>query len=200
MKSLLLLIFTVSLLFSQTFVYECKDKQNFIIQLQSDTKAWLFTDDISMALERVPSASAEKYTKDGIVFFVKGYEAMLDTPKQNYRQCSNNRYKAIWEDAKLRGVDFRATGNEPGWYLEIGEGGAKTLLVTDYGSDKYELVLPKPFTSQEGRTTRYRIKGFLDILLEGKGCRDSMSNHSFETKVTVKLNGKTYRGCGNALH
>ena len=200
MKSLLFLLFSISLLFSQTFVYECKDKHNFIIEIQSDTQAWVFTDDISMALERVPSGSGEKYAKDGIVFFSKGYEAMLDTPKLKYKECSNNRYKAIWEGAKLRGVDFRATGNEPGWYLEIGEGGAKTLLVTDYGSDKYELILPKPFTSQERRTTRYRIKGFVDILLEGKRCRDSMSNHSFETKVTIKLNGKIYQGCGKALH
>ena len=200
MKSLLLLIFTISLLFSKTFVYECKDNHNFIIEIQSDTQAWLFTNELSMALQRVPSGSGEKYEKDGIVFFSKGYEAMLDTPKTKYTECSNNRYKAIWEDAKLRGVDFRAVGNEPGWFLEIGEGGTKTLLVTDYGNEKYELHLPKPFTSQNNRTTRYRIKGFVDILLEGKTCRDSMSEHRYETRVTIKLNGKTYRGCGKSLH
>jgi len=30
----------------------------------------------------------------------------------------------IWVDAKLRGVYFRAVGNEPGWNLEISAGGA----------------------------------------------------------------------------
>ena len=197
MKSLLLLTFTFSLLLSQTFVYECQDKKHFVIELKDD-KAWLFTDTISTALEQVPSASGTKYEKEGISFFTKGYEAMLGTPEGKYRNCTNNRYKAIWEDSKLRGNDFRATGNEPGWYLEIGQGGKKTLLVMDYGQEKYELQLPKPFTSQ--RSTRYRIKGFVNILIEGKKCSDSMTGKAFESKVTVKLNGKTYHGCGKALH
>ena len=120
MKSLLFFLFTTTLLFSKTFVYECKDNHHFIIEIQSDTKAWLFTDELSMALERVASGSGERYAKDGVVFFSKAYEAMLDTPKLKYRQCSNNRYKAIWEDAKLRGNDFRA--------LEMNLGGILKLL------------------------------------------------------------------------
>jgi len=199
MKSILFLLFSFSLLFSKTFVYECSDNKNFIIEIKNE-KAWLFTETISTSLDHVCSASGAKYEKEGISFFSKGYEAMLDTPKGKYRDCRNNRYKAIWEDAKLRGNDFRATGNEPGWYLEIAEGGEKTLLVTDYGNEKYELILSKPFTSQEKRTTRYRIKGFVDIVIEGKKCQDSMTGKSFESKVRIKLNGKTYRGCGKALH
>ena len=199
MKSILFLLFSFSLLFSKTFVYESSDNKNFIIEIKNE-KAWLFTETISTSLNHVRSASGVKYEKEGISFFSKGYESMLDTPKVKYRDCTNNRYKAIWEDAKLRGNDFRATGNEPGWYLEIAEGGKKTLLVMDYGNEKYELVLSKPFTSQEKRTTRYRIKGFVDIVIEGKRCQDSMTGKSFESKVRIKLNGKTYRGCGKALH
>jgi len=35
---------------------------------------------------------------------------------------------AICVDAKLRGVDFRAVGNEPGWNLEISAGGARVQV------------------------------------------------------------------------
>lgn len=199
MKSIFFLFFTFTLSFSQTFVYECQDNKHFTIQVK-DQSAWLFTKDVSTSLDRVISASGEKYEKDGIVFWSHGYEAMLDTATKQYRQCSNNRYEAVWEDSKLRGNDFRALGNEPGWYLELGEGGNKTLLVTDYGSERYELRLPKPYTSQTSLSTRYVIKGFLDILIEGRSCKDSMSGHRFESKVTVKINGKTYKGCGKSLH
>jgi len=193
------LVFSSTLVFSQTFVYECKDNKHFIIELKNE-KAWLFTKNLSLELLHVESGSGMKYQKDDIVFLSKGYEAMLDTPTKKYRDCSNNRYKAIWEDAKLRGNDFRATGNEPGWYLEIANDGKETLLVMDYGNEKYELQFSKPYISSENRTALYRIKGFVDILIEGKTCYDSMSGNKFESKVSIKINGKTYEGCGKALH
>ena len=34
----------------------------------------------------------------------------------------------------------------------------------------------------------------------GEACQDSMSGEEFETTVTVEYQGKTYRGCGRALH
>lgn len=38
------------------------------------------------------------------------------------------------------------------------------------------------------------------VQIEGTACRDSMSGERFESTVTVTLNGKSYRGCGHALH
>ncbi len=166
--------------------------------MQKDEKVWLFTDTLSLALQKVPSSSGLKYEKEGIHYFSKGYEASLETPNIKYTNCSNNRYKAIWEDAKLRGNDFRAIGNAPGWYLEIAEDGAKTVLVTEYGNEKYELDLGKAFRSSQ--STRYKIKGFIDILIENKRCNDSMTGKSFESSVSIKLNKKRYKGCGKSLH
>ncbi len=200
MKFSLFLLLSLSLLFSKTFVYECQDNKHFIIQMQKDNKVWLFTDKLSLSLQKVHSESGLKYEKEGISYFVKGYTAFLETADTKYTHCTNNHYKAIWEDAKLRGNDFRAIGNEPGWYLEIVEEGTKTLLVTEYGKERYELHLPKPFISQKTRTTRYRIKGFIDILIEGKKCSDSISNKVFESTVSIKLHDKTYKGCGKSLH
>lgn len=198
-KSLILLFFSMNYLYAQTFVYECAQKKQFVIQLEEE-KAWLLTRVDSLSLDLNKTASQAQYVAEGYQFVQDGYEASLKTPSEVYANCSNNRYKAIWEDAKLRGNDFRAIGNEPGWYLEIAEKGAKSLLVTDYGKERYELSLPRPHSSSQTRTTRYRIKGFLDITLVGKRCQDSMTGLWYPTRVRIELDGKTYRGCGKALH
>lgn len=199
MKIFFFLIYFSSLLFSQTFVYECDNNRNFVIQIRKND-AWLFTKELSVSLAPSTSVGGEKYENDGVIFFLKDYEAVLNTPSEVYSGCSNNRYKAVWEDAKLRGNDFRAVGNEPGWYLEIAQAGKKALLVTDYGDEKYELILSQPFISQERRTARYRIKGFIDILIETENCIDSVTGFLYESKVKVLTDGRAYIGCGKALH
>ena len=40
----------------------------------------------------------------------------------------------------------------------------------------------------------------MTLLIEGQSCHDTMSGELFDTTVTVILDGKTYRGCGKALH
>jgi len=53
---------------------------------------------------------------------------MLEAEEGIRLNCRNNRAMAICVDAKLRGVDFRAVGNEPGWNLEISAGGARVQV------------------------------------------------------------------------
>ena len=49
----------------------------------------------------------------------------------------------VWHAAKLRGVAFRAIGQEPGWLLEMSTGD-KILLVTDYGQTRIEYAYVEP--------------------------------------------------------
>jgi len=133
---------------------------------------------------------------------VQGENAEFETDDSKVLQCTNNRVKAIWEAAKLRGVDFRATGNEPGWHLEIAAG-RNIVFTTDYGNAVYTFSLPMPVTDHKVGATSYKVleQGHnLTVLLEVSQCQDTMSDELFGTKVTVTLDGKTYRGCGRALH
>lgn len=119
-----------------------------------------------------------------------------------YKGCRNNAARAIWEDAKLRGADFRAVGNEPGWYLEISQA-TRLLFVSDYGQSRYEFEAAAPMTDQNARRTEYRANDAehtLSILIEGDSCHDTMSGEVFESRVTVILDNTEYRGCGKALH
>jgi putative lipoprotein len=136
-----------------------------------------------------------------VIFWTKGEEARLELGGKTYSNCRDNRVKAVWEEARLRGVDFRTTGNEPGWYLEISEG-ERILLVADYGERRVVTPAPAPEVDPRTSRTRYVVRTeahALTIVLEPGPCRDSMSGVEFPTRVSVTLDGREYRGCGRAL-
>ena len=120
--------------FPQTYVYECSDGTRFTARIEGE-KIWLFLPNQTLSLPHVPSGSGAKYREGVIMFWSKGDEAMLEVGKKRHVHCKNNRAEAIWEDAKLRGVDFRAVGNEPGWHLEL-TAGEKVVFVGDYGTTR----------------------------------------------------------------
>lgn len=104
----------------------------------------------------------------------------------------------VWHAAKLRGVAFRAIGQEPGWLLEV-TNGEEILIVTDYGMERKSLPYIEPREDKAARKTVFQIDADTSVLIEGKPCTDSMSGESFQTTVTVTLGGKSYKGCGRAL-
>jgi uncharacterized membrane protein len=105
----------------------------------------------------------------------------------------------VWHKAKLRGVAFRAIGQEPGWLLEI-TNGIEILLVTDYGEHSSRYPYVEPIVHQEERRTEF-IMGDDGTIVEIRGvpCRDSMSGEEFEVSVTIKQTDRELRGCGRAL-
>ncbi|WP_455207246.1 MliC family protein [Kaarinaea lacus] len=185
----------------RTFVYDCESGNSFIVNFKND-KAWVFLPMQTVALDHVPSGSGAKYSNGAITYWSKGDEAVLDTPETLYRGCKNNRAKAVWEDAKFRGADFRAVGNEPGWFLEISEK-TKLLFVNNYGQSRYEFILSAPVTDQAARRTTYVTKNNqqpITVIIEGRVCYDTMSGEQFESTVSVQFNDREYSGCGKALH
>jgi len=185
----------------QTYVYECNENYSFVARIEVE-KAWLFLPKKTVPLSHVPSASGAKYSDGQITFWSKGDEAFIEDGQETHRNCRNNRARAIWEHAKLGGVDFRAVGNEPGWYLELKKGG-NSVFVADYGQRRFEFAAPAPMIDQQGRVATYRVQANeheLIIVLQGQRCRDSMSGEPFETTVTVILDDREYRGCGRPLH
>ena len=186
---------------AQTYVYECPDDYSFVARIESG-KAWLFLPGNTVELAQVPSASGTKYSNGINTFWSKGNEAMIETSKDKHTGCKNNRARAIWEHAKLNGVDFRATGNEPGWYMEISNK-EDILLVTDYGQRTYRFTSSIINSKPHDRTTTYHAhnKGnMVEIVIKGIACQDSMSGEAFSATVSVIVNNRKYRGCGKALH
>jgi membrane-bound inhibitor of C-type lysozyme len=191
---------------AHTFVYECAGEYQFVVDIK-DGVAWVFMPGNTVSLPRVPSGSGEKYSDGEIVFWSKGQEAMLDSTETSYRQCRNNRAKAIWENSKLRGNDFRAVGNEPGWVLEISSTSSDDLkrivFIGDYGQERHDFPTSKMSVDTNARLTIFEAEataGKFVVTLEGKPCQDTMSGEGFQTTVMVDFFGKKLQGCGNALH
>jgi len=105
----------------------------------------------------------------------------------------------VWHRAKLRGVAFRAIGQEPGWLLEI-TNGTEILLVTDYGEDRQLYPYVEPVVYQEDRRTQYVLEGYgVTVEITGQRCTDVMSGEEFEVSVSIIMTDRRLEGCGRAL-
>ena len=77
------------------------------------------------------------------------------------------------------------------------------VFITDYGQNQYSWPTPQPITDQQKKQTTYTAHSHgntIEVLLQIGPCQDSMADISYETKVTVTLNGEKHQGCGKALH
>ena len=103
-------------------------------------------------------------------------------------------------DQRRVGVDFVATGNEPGWLLEIDlEDG---MYFKTRPSETVELKGSVTRPTVEGNTTRYRTQteeGELVVELTETPCTDAMSGRVSSYTVRVTAKGKSYSGCGMYL-
>jgi putative lipoprotein len=185
----------------KTFVFECPDDYSFVARTEN-SKVWLFLPGKTIDLPRVTAASGVKYADDDNIFWSKGNEAMLEAGNSRHTGCRNNPARAIWEHAKLNGVDFRATGNEPGWHLEISNK-RDILLVTDYGQTTYQFTSATLQEEPHAKSAVYHARNkrdIIEIVVTARPCRDTMSDAVFPATVSVIVNDKRLTGCGKALH
>ncbi len=178
-----------------TYVFECDSGPAYTVRTTHET-AWVFGPDGTLQLAAGESAGTWGNEKSRIriedqQFWISGTDVAT-------RSCRNNRKLAIWEHAKLNGADYRATGNEPGWNLEI-VAGERIVFVGDYGKVRLELPLPEPVVDGEKRTSRWDT-GELVLEVTGRPCTDSMSGDAFESRARVWWQGRQFDGCGRALH
>jgi len=114
---------------------------------------------------------------------------------QEQTMANNN----VWHAAKLRGVSFRAIGQEPAWLLEIYPN-EKILLHRNYGDKVDEFIYQTPKVEQEKRRSTFSLDQQGTVTIEGIPCSDIMSGEKFETTVTLMLEDQMLKGCGRALY
>jgi len=179
----------------KTYVFECASGSEFVVDINEDG-SWLLLE--QQTLKLTEPGGLVSYTAPGMELLIHGENAVLREVGKTTLFCKNNKKRAIWEHAKLSGVDFRAVGNEPGWSLEL-IAGRKIIFISNDGSDRVERPLPEAITNQAARTTRWDADG-LTIEATGKTCRDEMSGEAYESTITVFWKNKQFHGCGKALH
>ncbi len=182
---------------AKTMVYDCNG-YDFIARLgPGEMAVWL--PDRYVVLSQVRSDSGTKYQESDIEFWSKGEEALLTVGSEQHLNCVLVPHRVPWEDARRRGVEFRAVGNEPGWSLEI-QAGQSLLFVGDYGMRR--VATPDPGVQQQGAIRSYHARTeSADLVVEitAGDCADTMSGEPFPSQVVVTLNNEVYHGCGRDL-
>ncbi|HEX6133232.1 MAG TPA: hypothetical protein VFZ24_04580 [Longimicrobiales bacterium] len=121
-----------------------------------------------------------------------------DTATATYVEGSER----VWNEARERGVVFRAVGEEPGWLLEIQATG-EVLLLTDYAQDTVRASIPAAEVARSAGTTSFVTGteggGEIRIDIRSEPCTDTMSGERFSRTVTVVREDGEYRGCGRPL-
>lgn len=145
------------------------------------------------------SASGARYVAPGRQFWIKGSQAYYDAAGAE-ALCREDPRRSWREDARRRGATLRATGNEPGWTLEIGP--ERLYLADDYGRTRLAFPAAAPEVRGGGaeRVWRARAAGHsLEVRVLAGPCVDDMSGEAFDFTVELTLDGTPRRGCAEAV-
>jgi heat shock protein HslJ/membrane-bound inhibitor of C-type lysozyme len=181
-----------------TTVYACPDGVRFSIRPVGDSVV-LSLPERTDTLPQAEAASGAKYAAGGMVFWSKGKEASLEAGGASHTGCRGRAAGDPWEEAALMGVEFRAVGQEPGWALDLAEGGRWIRYVGDYGATRVYAASPRRAREAPEATVVYAAEPearALRVEMREAPCRDVMSGQSFTHTVTVRLDGATVEGCG----
>ena len=183
----------------RTSAYRCEDGQYLVLAQTDDRSATLFHSDGTLML-RGEDGSRSAYGNDTLVLVQGERSAVLEAPGRRLA-CEEDRRQSIIEHAKLRGADYWAVGNEPGWTLEVFPDSIH--FATAYGAEHYRFPTPEPEVDAEGRRATYRARSAnrsLTVTISYRQCQDDMSGEAFEGAVELVFGGTPYRGCGQPLH
>lgn len=161
-----------------------------------EKQATLYLPGIALSLPRRSSGSGARYAASNHVLRRQGKNVSFTTPERHFPQCHLRHDYNAWANAWLRGVDFRAVGQEPGWILEISKG-RNIDLRWQYG--KRHLEAPVPPVSRQQALFRYRTTSDahrLVIEVMDRPCRDSMKGDAHDYAVRVHVDDTILLGCG----
>jgi membrane-bound inhibitor of C-type lysozyme len=185
----------------RAYAWECEDGQKPVMRNLFREKAIAIDfHEGTKRLEQTPSASGARYSDGSIVFWTKGSTATLERPGAAPVQCTERRADSLREDARARGVAYRATGNEPGWVLEIGPG-QRLEWVTNWGSERHAF---DDATLSAGAKPQSRVYSAgtgaeaIRVTVTEEPCTDD-AGVTFAHSAVVEFGGKSLRGCGVKL-
>jgi uncharacterized membrane protein len=145
------------------------------------------------------SGSGARYGDDrGTELWEKGGEATLTLDGQRQPSCQKSAERSPWDEAKARGIGFRAIGNEPGWLVEVGRGDAPTLHAElDFGSRRLDIA--RATATRDGFSGTTADGTAVTLTTQRVACSDAMSGQGFPASAVLSVGGSTYRGCGRFL-
>jgi heat shock protein HslJ/uncharacterized lipoprotein NlpE involved in copper resistance len=164
---------------------------------------WAFMNDSTIALNKGSNNVRQLRIRGARVI-------MLDVEGQEITGPLAGRYALTKDDSLMTDkyqaknvnetVDFRATGNEPFWNLEIDFD--KVMKFTTLNGDSIQTPVPPMQQDTSGKARILNVKtesGSLNIQLYPTGCLDSMSGKVSDYAVTVNYGRNSFKGCGRFI-
>jgi putative lipoprotein len=185
----------------RAYVWECADGQTLVMRNLFREKAVAIDfHDGTRRLDQVISGSGAKYADAAVTFWTKGSTATLERQGTAPVQCEERRAFSLREDARARGVVYRALGNEPGWVLEVGPA-SRMSWTTNWGQDRFDFEQAQVTTAPDGAILYTAQQGDVSIRasIKAERCVDD-GEVEFDHVVTVESGGRTLRGCGTRLN
>lgn len=187
----------------RAYVWQCEDGRKIVMRtLLREHAITIGLPEGERRLEQTISASGVRYADSGerIVFWTKGETASLERAGATPVHCQERRAESLREDARLRGVTYRALGNEPGWVLEVGPQ-ARLDWTTNYGAEHLEFTESTATVSPDGRTRSYTAghdPNSIKVTIRSERCVDD-GDVAYDLSATVEYRGTTLRGCASRL-
>ena len=185
----------------RAYVWLCADGQTLVMRNLFREKA-IAVDfhDGTRRLDQVVSASGARYADSVVTFWTKGGTATLEHQGKPAVQCTERRFESLREDARARGVVYRALGNEPGWVLEVGPA-SKLSWTTNWGADRYEFDQTQAATGADGASvfTAQKDATSIKATIRAERCVDD-GEVAYDHVAIIEFGGQTFRGCGNRLN
>lgn len=182
-----------------TYYYQCDNDFGFSTH-GTENAVTVDLKDGSYTLKPNLVASGFHYSLGKISLRGKGDEAYFTDGSQRYK-CQVDRRKSLWEDARYRGADFIAIGNEPAWKLELSRKG-DMLYAGDYGAVSFRIATPKSshvnkspliFAARDAEHSLW-------LSIEDQPCFDTMKGDRFDVSVSLVVDGRPLTGCGMILN
>jgi uncharacterized membrane protein len=178
-------------------VYYCHDL-SFVTVRILPKRVEVETESRKVTLVETPPSAPVRYSDGKVTLSSLGEQVRFEEPGAVYF-CRSMPVEVPWQEARFRGIEFRAAGDDPVWTLEIDSGVAVEFA---YGSGDARAVTrfpPAEFVDKDNRMTLTTASGSLSlaVLAERRVC--SVGGSTVTLTVTVTLDGKTYRGCGRPL-
>lgn len=138
-------------------------------------------------MEEVPTEDGSRYVAQSdaaVTFWSKGTEAELTLGGEPEPACAK-----VEETPE----PYTAVGNEPGWYVTIGEGEAE--VVANYGD--LRLNTPRPKVETEPGAYILNMPDInARLRLEERICHDDATGMPYPHHAALALDGQELRGCG----
>ncbi len=184
----------------RAYVWECADGQRLVMRnLFRERAIAIDFHDGTRRLDQTASASGARYADAVAVFWTKGSAATLERQGAPAVTCEERRAESLREDARARGVTFRALGNEPGWVLEVGPG-TRLSWTTNFGELRYDFDQARQ-SATDGAVSYVAQQGTnaIKATVRSERCVDD-GEVEFDHAAIVEFEGQQFRGCGSRLN